>query len=341
MEVSNCKFEGNHAHIGSAVDITPNVFQRFSGGLFVTPVFHSCNFSQNMVTRNINRTQMQATYGIGTIYISMYNIALEGNNIFCSNLGTAIHVVNGNIDMSQSDAVFKNNSGIQGGAIALIGVSSMIVGPNRRYIFVNNTALGGAIFVKSIDNHDFTTSKTCFIRYLENIPAKESLWDCNISLIGNTAGSGLGITGNTIFTTSLHSCQFIKNRTLYYGSKFEFIGANETFSARGITIEHDVRISNQVATEGAVPQFGNDEVRVFPGEDFEHGVSYDDDLGNRVKELALIAAIQTHKSGIQPDTNISSYFGKHIILMGKEWPHSISKLDSRPDGSTWTILWTI
>ena len=334
VEISNSTFEGNHAHIGSAVDITPNVFQRLSGGLFVTLVFHSCNFSQNMVTKNINGTQMQATYGIGTVYISMYNIALEGNNIFCSNLGTAIHVVNGNIDMSQSDAIFKNNSGIQGGAIALIGVSSMIVGPNRSYIFVNNTALerGGAIFVKSIDNHDFTTSKTCFIQYLKNIPAKE--WNCNISFTGNTARSGFG---NTIFITSLHSCQFVKNRTPY-DSKFEFIGANETFSARGITIEHNVGISNQVATEGAVPQFINvsDEIKVFPGEDFEHGVSYDDDLGNRVQELALTAAVQTHKSGIQPDTRISSYFGKHIILMGKE--NMIDKLYLQTAGSRSSIV---
>ena len=192
----------------------------------------------------------------------------------------------------------------------------MIVGPNRSYIFVNNTALerGGAIYVMSIDNHDFTTSKTCFIQYLKNIPAKE--WNCNISFTGNTADSGAG-PGNTIFATSLHPCQFVRNSTLN-DPKYEFVG--DAFSARGITIEHNKEISNQVATEGAIPHFkyvGN-KINVFPGEDFEHGVSYDDDLGNQVKELVLIAAIQTHKSEIQPDTTISSYFGKHIILKGKE-----------------------
>ena len=178
------------------------------------------------------------------VYVSLYSIILKGNNIFCSNRGTAIYVINGNINMSQSDAMFRNNSGIHGGAIALIGVSSMIVGPKRSYILVNNVALerGGAIFVKSVDNHDFTTSKTCFIQYLKNIPAKE--WNCNISFIGNSADSDAG-PGNTIFATSLHSCQFLKNHT-----KYEFVGANNTFSMRGITIEHGINskeISNEVA----------------------------------------------------------------------------------------------
>ncbi len=338
VEINNCRFECNFAHIGSAVDIAPNVFQRLSGGWFVSPVFRSCNFSQNKVIKNINRTQMQATYGIGTIYASMYSIELEGINVFCSNQGTAIHVVNGNINMSQSDTIFRNNSGIRGGAIALIGVSSMIVGPNRSYIFVNNTALerGGAIFVELIDNHDFTTSKTCFIQYLTNIiPAKE--WNCNISFTGNTViASRLGL-GNTIFTTSLRSCQFVNNRTLK-DTNFEFIGANNTFSSRGITIEYDVDSNNEVATEGAIPQFNNTsgEINVFPGEDFKHGVSYDDDLGNQVKELALNIAIQPHKSGIQPDTNISSCFEKHIILKGKQ--NVTGKLCLQTAGSRSSII---
>lgn len=90
VEIHNCKFECNNAHIGSAVDITPNVFQRLSGGLLITPVFVSCKFLQNKVMKNINSAQMQATYGIGTVYVSLYSIVLKGNNLFCSNRGTAI-----------------------------------------------------------------------------------------------------------------------------------------------------------------------------------------------------------------------------------------------------------
>ena len=239
--------------------------------------------------------------------------------MFTSNLGTAIHAVNGNINMSRSDTTFMNNSGIQGGAIALIGVSSMIVGPNRSYTFVNNSALerGGAIFVKSIDNHDFTTSKTCFIQYLKNIPAKE--WSCNISFIGNRANSSVG---NTIFATSLHPCQFIKNSTLN-DSQYEFVDAKDTFSARGIIIEQDKDskvITNQIATEGAIPQLKCiiAKTSFFPGEEIEHGVSYKDDLGNQVKDIALVATTHAKQSEVQPDTTLSSCFGKHIILKGSE-----------------------
>ena len=69
--------------------------------------------------------------------------------------------------MSQSSAYFNKNTGIQGGAIALIGQSSMIVGPNRKYNFINNTAYvkGGGLYVQLDDNHDITASKSCFIQY--------------------------------------------------------------------------------------------------------------------------------------------------------------------------------
>ena len=314
VEIKDCKFEGNEAHIGSAVDITPSVFQRLLGGLFVTPIFRNCTFLNNKVIQNINSNQMQATYGIGTVYVSLYSIVIEGNNTFQSNRGTAIHVVNGNINMSQSDAIFKYNSGIEGGAIALIGVSSMIVGPNRNYAFVNNTALkrGGALFVMTIDNHDFTASKTCFIQYLKNVPAKE--WSCTISFIGNKALHG---PGNTTFATSLYPCQFINNGTLNE-SQYETINVNDIFSARGIIIETDKEvISHQIATEGALLQYNNVENNVFPGEEFEHGVSFVDDLENQV-EVAFVDATPAQWSEVRPDTTLSSCFGKHIILKGKE-----------------------
>ena len=107
VEIKDCKFEGNEAHIGSAVDITPSVFQRLLGGLFVTPIFRNCTFLNNKVITNINSNQIQATYGIGTVYVSLYSIVIEGNYTFQSNQGTAIHVVNGNINMSQSDVTFN------------------------------------------------------------------------------------------------------------------------------------------------------------------------------------------------------------------------------------------
>ena len=51
---------------------------------------------------------------------------------------------------------------LQGGAIALIGSSIIIVGQDRRYEFVNNSAVykGGAIYVSQISNMDFISAQS-------------------------------------------------------------------------------------------------------------------------------------------------------------------------------------
>ena len=148
-------------HTGSAVDIAPNVFECMTSGIRTIPVFRDLN---NTVRINFETNCTQTTYGIGTIYVSLYNIKFEGFTRFENNLGTAIHIVNGNIDVSHSSVDFIENHGIQGGAVALIGESLMVFGSNQKYTFVNNTALdkGGAIYFQVFDNHNIIASKAGF-----------------------------------------------------------------------------------------------------------------------------------------------------------------------------------
>ena len=317
VEIEHCTYEGNRAHTGSAVDVTPSIFQRLSTGFLVVPVFRDCNFSNNVVIPNSNGNHVQATHGIGTLYISLYSIKLEGCNVFKNNIGTAIHIVNGNIDMSLSSVNFFNNTGTQGGAVALIGESSIIVGPDRNYTFMNNTALerGGALYFQAIDNHDFTASKTCFIQYYKNIPARN--WNATITFTGNKAIAG---TGHAIYSTSLYPCQVISHDTLKE-VQFEMVGAANTFNMRGMTIdsEEDSESSNgyQVATEGALLQFNESlSMEVIPGEEFEHGLTFVDDLGNQAE--VVLAEASPKSSKVLPDTTLSPCFGKHILLKGEQ-----------------------
>ena len=54
-----------------------------------------------------NNKYAQKTYGVGTIYVNLYNIKFIGYNDFENNLGiTAIHIINGIIDMSLSSGNF-------------------------------------------------------------------------------------------------------------------------------------------------------------------------------------------------------------------------------------------
>ena len=330
VQIEKCTFEGNRAHTGSAIDITPNVFQRLSliRGTLTTPVFKDCTFQKNSVTLNSREERLpnQTTYGIGTVYISLYNVKFEGCNRFEYNIGTAIHIVSGNIDMSQSSIHFLNNSGIQGGAIALIGQSSMIVGPNKSYKFINNTAYGkgGGLYVQLDDNHDITASKSCFIQYFDAdknttvTPAGD--WTARITFEGNRAKAG---TGHTIFATSLYPCQSINTGTLDQ-PKFRSIGPSEVFKMRGIKIELE---DAQVATEGARLQPENPLLKVIPGERFLHRVNITDDLSNK-SSVTLIASIVNNTDHVQIDKAFSSCIGEQMALKGEPNNHASLRLQT-------------
>ena len=315
IDVEQCIFKRNKAHTGSAVDITPNVFQRLSSGIRTTPVFRDCTFVNNTVYVNFHANRTQTTYGIGTLYISLYNIKFEGYNRFENNTGTGIHIVNGNINMSQSSITFFNNFGIQGGAVALIGESSIIVGPNRTYEFINNTALGkgGALYVQLIDNHDVTASKTCFFQYFDGnrfFPARE--WTANITFTGNRANAG---TGHAIFATSFYPCQAINNGTVEK-LRLKSVDPSKVFKERRITIENFELEGHSIATEGAQLHNKRDfPIEVIPGERFKHGVTITDDLNCETK-VVLTASIQ-NSSSVKLGTAFSSCIGEQLVLRGE------------------------
>ena len=343
INIAECLFKGNRAHTGSAVDITPNVFERVSSGTRIIPTFRDCIFFYNIVKINPRSASQhenaQTTYGIATIYVSLYSIKFEGCNSFEGNVGTAIHIVNGKIDMSQSDVHFYNNSGINGGAVALIGVSLMSVGPNKEYTFVNNKALGkgGGLYVEMVDNHDVTASKTCFIEYKNGpsrfFPTRE--WTANISFIGNKAMLGVG---HAIFATTLYPCQTINNGTV---DKLNLISihASEVFTRRGIRLEEvdqNKLEGTQIATEGAQFCLEKHNLQVIPGERFPHGVTIYDDLNQTTKVVLTVSIFGNPE--VKLDRAFSSCVGESIILRGREGKEVSLHLQTTTSRLTYTRL---
>ena len=318
VTIDKCTFENNTAHTGAAVDITPHVFQRMRTGVLTTPLFRDCIFSNNNIQVNNQINSAQTTFGIGTVYVSLYDISFQGHNRFENNSGTAIHIVNGNIDLSQSSVYIYNNSGIQGGGVTLIGQASVIVGPNKSYEFINNTALGkgGGLYVQLNDNHDITASKTCFIQYCDAISytIPVASWSAKINFRGNRAKAG---TGHAIFATSLYPCQTINTNTIE-NPTLETVNASEVFTVRGITVEEDEMLcGHQIATEGALLHGKGDFlIEVVPGETFSHGVNITDDL-EHTTEVVLTASIPDNLN-VDLDPAFSSCIGKHLALEGKQ-----------------------
>ena len=313
MLFDNCTFNSNCAHIGSAVNLIPSVFVKISTGYRVVATFNHCHFLKNSVFISSSKSQEnQTTAGIGTIYASEHDIHFNGSNLFESNNGTAVYIVNGVINCVNSSMSFINNTGLQGGAVALIGSSLITVGPNK-YEFINNKALyqGGAIYVLLTDTIDFIISRSCFIQYdIDKISAVP--WNANITFIGNKAIDDTA--GHAIYATSLHPCQIINNGT-HYRPKFLLINITKVFHARGITFDDDPSYP-QIGTDGALFNSTKHLLEIIPGEKYHHGVTITDDLGQLVN-ASFKVAIGTKTKDVELYSAHSIFTGNEIQLRGK------------------------
>ena len=288
----NCSWIQNHAQTGSAVDMNPSIFERLDSGYSSEPVFRNCRFINNsVVTFARDSSDQLQHYGTGTLYSSLYNIRFESSVEFLGNFGTAVYIVNGIADFTGGSALFDSNVGIQGGGVALIGASSMLIGPHN-YTFTNNVATdrGGAIYSYLIDSHDFVVSRSCFMQYTEaerriGITATQwgihsILWKARVHFEGNEAGSQ---QGNDIFTSSLLPCQVVRN-----ASGFQVLDLTDIFHPPGVTFGGQPPKGLRISTDGAGFVNSTGRLAAIPGENFQHGVRVVDDL-DQVITSTLVA----------------------------------------------------
>ena len=335
-----CSFHDNHALTGSAVDTSPNIFKRILSGYTIIPIFRNCNFTQNKVyiATNDYTVGSQRTAGVATVYASLCDVTFEQVTLFKDNRGTAIYVVNGNVDFHNSDVRFENNSGIDGGALSLIGVSSMIVGPNSTYEFISNKALhrGGAIFVQLIDKHDFSLSRSCFFQYLgdeggEFTPLLASKWTSNIIFLGNSA-----TLGDSIFATSVLPCQVINNgsdRYPYY-VKVDIVTAFETW---GISFDEERNMTEHIVTHGGQLSASVSKLKFIPGHYNNHKVEIFDDLDTKVSEPFQTTISKVNEGGMVKLDETSSFFVSDKIQLTGE-PGSTALLSLQVVSSRQTYI---
>ena len=324
-----CTFKNNSAHLGSAVIFASNKFFSQSPGHPVIPMFHNCRFLENDVKSTIYHNH-QRTHGIGTIYISEYNVLFREYNCFENNLGTGIYLVNGVIDFQHSDVHFINNHGVQGGALALIGSSYMIVGPHQ-YYFINNTALyqGGAIYILLNDKTDFTTSRKCFIQYVNN--DKKVLnkdWTLNITFDNNRVSRSDINSGDAIYATSFLPCQIIDS---------VLTNLSKIFSQRSEYITFDGDLKTKLASDVDRLHKSDKQLTVIPGLPCQHGVSLEDDYGNVVRS-PFRATLQPEKGEIKLARPNTLYVTNNITLIGSPGSTAILILQTLSTRETYIRL---
>ena len=176
----------------------------------------------------LNKNIVLSTFLPASLFKFLYinSIIIKGSSDnpsnFSFNFGTVIQAIQSDITL-EGHILFNNNTGINGGAIMLIGDSLIHLTQGLRANFTNNKALssGGAIYDLS------STFDKTHCTFQVNITQHD---DIAVLFENNKAA----VTGNSVFSPKLYDCLMCSNKidskmvTKIYNNTFIFI-SNDTF----------------------------------------------------------------------------------------------------------------
>lgn len=318
IEFHNCSWIGNRALSGSAVDISPHVWDSLGNSLLPVPIFNNSRFISNSLEHNetiLSPDAAQYYQGVGAFLVTSFTVLFQGRLEFRNNDGAALYLTSGVADFSEgTSAEFVNNSGTHGGAIVIVAMSVMYANDNSNFHFENNTALfqGGAIYAQSADQHDYLSSHSCFIQYrkFDNESAiDQSSRNITFSFIGNHANTG---DGDSIYASSLYPCIHACSTSSESDNPFICVGDFE-FDGEG-----------QISTEAR--RFSvNGNFEVIPGEEYTLLISASDEQGHDKSNVVYQASTSSPSFAVDPGFLFVS--NRKIRLIEKEGRSGELRLD--------------
>lgn len=308
--MKNCTWDGNVGHYGSAVDISPERSTLSDGWMPLLPKFEDCKFANSQQYQTSLAPQQgswkQYMTGRGAFYVTSSTVDFRGEVVFSSNGQSAVCLVGSTIEIGDgAQIMFSNNSGFDGGAIAMDGFSALRVGRNSHFVFSENTAErnGGAISFDSTDWHDLVSKWSCFIQY------RETEEEHNVTFIfyNNRAPNG-----PSIYASSILPCnRFCKAKE--HHDKIAI--ATENFTC----MEKFGFENHLVSTSGwhfEVNQSGP--LQVLPGATTVLPIQLKDELGNSIVGVGYHArVISSRFSTIVLDEARKYVYNDCLVLYGK------------------------
>ena len=305
IEFTECQWRANIARFGSAIDITPHIWEVLSSGFLPIPMFHNCEFRSNIAdiyskfSRTIGYTEYQT--GRGTMMLTEFQVIFSGLITFVNNDGSAVYLSSSIIDtLPLTTCNFTGNHGFEGGAIAFVGFSALFVKENNFFYFSDNSATrrGGAIYDYTIDKHNYVSSRSCFLQYHGSEPSNEKK-NVTFIFVHNSAGYKLGslsdcyASGYSVFSSSLltcvHSCKyFVSGNTSYVYPAHKH---RDVFKCVGtFHFVNDSDINCQVSTAGGkfdVSQLLNNKkyLEIYPGHEKELKISVYNDFSQAINTV--------------------------------------------------------
>ena len=271
--LTGCLWKNNSASFGAAVDLISRltVHSQPPQGILPIPLFTNCTFEMNKI---IN-TDSSNSIGKGTFISTDMSAHFKGSTIFDNCNGSAIHMTSGFLEFDEySYVTFSNNNGSLGGAIDLVGRSSILVHDHSRFFFINNSAVlnGGAISYFTTDRHSFASFQNCFIEYVGQI-SEVNTRDIEFQFEGNTATVGSSIHASTVEHCHRH-----------YNCETDLFNCIANFSFP----MNDVDSASYQLTTSGVKFIVNDSLlplQVIPGKTFDVPIIMVDEFNHVVPSL--------------------------------------------------------
>lgn len=287
----NCIFENNKATLGSALGFSTGFFDLRLNSLNLKAKFPwKAVFEDVTIVGNRNiLTEDRKVIGQGALFASGITVELRRGALFEKNSDTALLLDNALLTVQDLN-IFSNNTGFQGGAIGLYGLSIINLMPGSTLKFIGNQASekGGAIYVAANGppvlafQSTELNERSCFLAYnysddVENIDD----WKTSIIFSLNTAKGG----GNSVYVHSLQSCrqpgeQRKNNNAMQWPGIIEY---KDRIHDDGF----DIR--DEVATEPLEIVVHDHQWHVAPGEEFSAAVELRDEKDGLVKGIVQVS----------------------------------------------------
>ena len=308
VRIVECNWDDNLARTGSGVDIYLNDFP-----IGAVPIVHivNCTFRNNSNKFLLNSINL---LGVGALYTRSVPIQFYGENNFILNHGSALAATGTKfIFCNDSVTVFNNNTGRQGGGIALLGVSYIKLHNNTTVSFLGNRAIvkGGAIYSLVASERDFINSQNCFILYYDtNTPPDE--WNTNVSFIDNDSP-----VGKSIYCTTLLACVWSKQAEGTRADEDEIREVfywNGTFNYFGINNSRD--LDDDISTAASeISHYSDGTLRIPPGKQHQLNITALDDRHSPVNTVYLIKSNSNSHCKV---SNSSMYSSTAVITLEGE-----------------------
>ena len=228
FSVVSCTFTNNSAHYGGGlymqldtstthVSINDSMFeanQALTGGaaIFLTAPLplpgtllpRHVTITASTFKSNEVLVQQNVTTGIGSVFSDGVPLCLAEEVRFTRNQATALVMSGAHLTVTESSQViFANNTGHNGGALALLDTAHMIVSDNSSLMFIHNRAQlkGGAIFSSHYSYVESAGNNFCLVQHVD-ASAHPNDWNVSFVFRDNTAN----LLTNAIYTPSLYSC---------------------------------------------------------------------------------------------------------------------------------------